>query len=97
MVGRLLILYFKLRDAAGATASCPCLRMWLTMQSTSLVIPSFHLYQLSVKVYILHFLGHINGALRLTFDWMASTFYRVPAIVSCTLKRYCLLPHNQYH
>ena len=48
MVGRLLILYFKLRDAAGATASCPCLRMWLTMQSTSLVIPSLHLYQLLV-------------------------------------------------
>ena len=61
MVGRLLILYFKLRDADGATASCPCLRMWLTMQSTSLVIPSLHLYQLSVIVYILHFLGHISG------------------------------------
>ena len=62
MVGRLLILYFKLRDAAGATASCPCLRMWLTMRSTSLVIPSLHLYQLLVLfVYILHFLGHISG------------------------------------
>ena len=61
MVGRLLILYFKLRDAAGAEASCPRLRMWLTKQSKLLVIPSLHLYQLSVIVYILHFLGHISG------------------------------------
>ena len=37
------------------------------------------------------------GALRLTLDWMASTFYRLPAIVSCTLKRYCLRHHNHYH